>query len=97
MGVAGFFGSRTPDFILPAAAVSDRSRTMQPDARRFIDLATRPLEDEPELRQAAEAELVMGQLRLPSASQAPMARAARRPAPMARITVAAPVTMSPPA
>ena len=40
---------------------------------------------------------VIGQVRLPPASQAPIARAARRPAPMARITVAPPVTMSPPA
>ncbi len=30
---------------------------MQPDARRFIDLAIRPLEGDPELRQVAEAEL----------------------------------------
>ncbi len=46
---------------------------------------------------ASASACVIGQTALPPASQAPIARAARRPAPMARMTVAAPVTMSPPA
>ena len=46
---------------------------------------------------ASASAWVIGQVRLPPASQAPIARAARRPAPIARITVAPPVTMSPPA
>ena len=46
---------------------------------------------------AAASSGVMGHLALPPCSQVAMPRAARRPAPMARITVAPPVTMSPPA
>jgi hypothetical protein len=46
---------------------------------------------------ASMSACVIGQACLPPCSHAPIAFAARRPAPIARITVAPPVTMSPPA
>ena len=46
---------------------------------------------------ASASSFVIGHLLLPICSQVAIDRAARRPAPMARITVAPPVTMSPPA
>src|SRR6516164_4170020 len=46
---------------------------------------------------ASRSSFATGHFALPICNQAPMALAARRPAPMARMTVAPPVTMSPPA